>query len=325
MHPQPLQVAIVAFQGISPFHLAVPSVVFAEGPHNKSLFEVSICSVEPQPLTCSLGYQLSGFADLTPLQSADVIVIPSWRSPDEQPPEVLLDILRQRAKQGATIVGLCLGAFVLAAAGLLDEKQATTHWECADELQRLYPKVQVMADLLYVESGRVLTSAGTAAGLDACLAFVRSRLGATSANQIARRLVIPPHRDGGQAQYIKHPLPQTAGHDRLSLLLQTVRGQLEKPHTLDSLASAAAMSRRSFTRQFRQLTGTTVTCWLIAERLNLAQQLLEHTVQPIERVAELTGFGSVESLRHHFRSRFKTSPQQWRRVFASTSSSTMPV
>lgn len=325
MHPQPLQVAIVAFQGISPFHLAVPSVVFAEGPHNKSLFEVSICSVEPQPLTCSLGYQLSGFADLTPLQSADVIVIPSWRSPDEQPPEVLLDILRQRAKQGATIVGLCLGAFVLAAAGLLDEKQATTHWECADELQRLYPKVQVMADLLYVESGRVLTSAGTAAGLDACLAFVRSKHGATSANQIARRLVIPPHRDGGQAQYIKHPLPQTAGHDRLSLLLQTVRGQLEKPHTLDSLASAAAMSRRSFTRQFRQLTGTTVTCWLIAERLNLAQQLLEHTVQPIERVAELTGFGSVESLRHHFRSRFKTSPQQWRRVFASTSSSTMPV
>lgn len=241
------------------------------------------------------------------------------------PPEVLLDILRQRAKQGATIVGLCLGAFVLAAAGLLDEKQATTHWECADELQRLYPKVQVMADLLYVESDKVLTSAGTAAGLDACLAFVRSRLGATSANQIARRLVIPPHRDGGQAQYIEHPLPQTAGHDRLSLLLQTVRGQLEKPHTLDSLASAAAMSRRSFTRQFRQLTGTTVTHWLIAERLNLAQQLLEHTVQPIERVAELTGFGSVESLRHHFRSRFKTSPQQWRRVFASTSSSTMPV
>ncbi len=325
MCPQPLQVAIVAFQGISPFHLAVPSVVFAEGPHNKSLFQVSICSAEPQPLTCSLGYQLSGLADLTPLQFADVIVVPSWRSPDEQPPEVLLDILRQRAKQGATIVGLCLGAFVLAAAGLLDGKQATTHWECADELQRLYPKVQVMADLLYVESGRILTSAGTAAGLDACLALVRSRLGATSANQIARRLVIPPHRAGGQAQYIEHPLPQTAGHDRLSLLLQTVRGQLEKPHTLDSLASAAAMSRRSFTRQFRQLTGTTITCWLIAERLNLAQQLLEHTVQPIERVAKLTGFGSVESLRHHFRLRFQTSPQQWRRVFASTSSSTMPV
>lgn len=325
MRPQPLQVAIVAFQGISPFHLAVPSVVFAEGPQNKSLFQVSICSAEPQPLTCSLGYQLNGLADLTPLQFADVIVVPSWRSPDEQPPEVLLDILRQRAKQGATIVGLCLGAFVLAAAGLLDGKQATTHWECADELQRLYPKVQVMADLLYVESGRILTSAGTAAGLDACLALVRSRLGATSANQIARRLVIPPHRAGGQAQYIEHPLPQTAGHDRLSLLLQTVRGQLEKPHTLDSLASAAAMSRRSFTRQFRQLTGTTVTCWLIAERLNLAQQLLEHTVQPIERVAELTGFGSVESLRHHFRLRFKTSPQQWRRVFAGTISSTMPV
>lgn len=318
MYPQPLQVAIVAFQGISPFHLAVPSVVFAEGPHDKSLFVVSICSVEPQPLTSSLGYLLSGLADLTPLKYADVIVIPSWRSPDEPPPEVLLDILRQRAKQGATIVGLCLGAFVLAAAGLLDGKPATTHWECADELQRLYPKVNVMADLLYVDTGQVLTSAGTAAGLDACLALVRNRLGATSANRIARRLVIPPHRDGGQAQYIEHPLPQTAGHDRLSLLLQTVRGQLEKPHTLDSLASAAAMSRRSFTRQFRQLTGTTVTKWLIVERLNLAQQLLEHTVQPIECVAELTGFGSVESLRHHFRLRFKTSPQQWRRVFTST-------
>jgi transcriptional regulator GlxA family with amidase domain len=318
MHLRPLKVAIVAFGGISPFHLAVPSVVFAEGPNNQSLFEVSICSAEPQPLICSLGYQLSGLADLTPLQSADVIVIPSWRSSDEQPPEALLNILRQRASQGATIVGLCLGAFVLAAAGLLDGQQATTHWECADELQRLYPKVRVTADLLYVDSGQVLTSAGTAAGLDACLALVRKRLGATFANQIARRLVIPPHRDGGQAQYIEQPLPQTAGHDRLSLLLQTVRGQLEQPHTLDSLAAAAAMSRRSFTRQFRQLTGTTVTQWLIAERLNLAQQLLEHTEQPVERVADLTGFGSVESLRHHFRLRFKTSPQQWRRVFRGT-------
>lgn len=320
MHHQPLRVAVVAFGGISPFHLAVPSVVFAEGPTDKSCFDVFICSVDPQPLTCSLGYQLTGLHDLSPLQRADVIVIPSWRSPDAQPPLELLHILRERAKQGSTIVGLCLGAFVLAAAGLLDGHQATTHWECADELQRLYPKICVKSDLLYVESGQVLTSAGTAAGLDACLALVRNRLGATLANQVARRLVIPPHRDGGQAQFIAQPLPQTAGHDRLSLLIQTVRGQLEKSHTLDSLAAAAVMSRRSFTRQFRQLTGTTVTQWLIAERLNLAQQLLEHTVQPIERVAELTGFGSVESLRHHFRLRFKTSPQQWRRVFHSTES-----
>ena len=320
MYPNTLKVAIVAFQGISPFHLAVPSVVFAEGPNNKSLFDVSICSAEPQPLTCSLGYQLSGLKDLSPLQYANVIVIPSWRSPDEMPPSVLLDILRQCADNGATIVGLCLGAFVLAAAGLLDGQQATTHWECADELQRLYPKVRVMADLLYVDNGQVLTSAGTAAGLDACLALVRNRLGATTANQIARRLVTPPHRDGGQAQYIEQPLPHTAGHDRLSLLLQTVRAQLDKTHTLDSLAAAAVMSRRSFTRQFRQLTGTTVTHWLIAERLNLAQQLLEHTVQPIERVAEMTGFSSVESFRYHFRVRFKTSPQQWRRIFNSTHS-----
>lgn len=318
MHHKPLKVAVVAFQGISPFHLAVPSVVFAEGPMDKSHFDVFICSAEPQPLTCSLGYQLTGLYDLAPLQNADVIVVPSWRSPYEQPPIELIKILNQRSLQGTTIVGLCLGAFVIAAAGLLDGRQATTHWECADELQRLYPKVLVTPDLLYVESGHVLTSAGTAAGLDACLALVRNRLGAKFANQVARRLVIPPHRDGGQAQYIEQPLPKTAGQDRLSLLIQTVRGQLEKPHTLDSLAAEAAMSRRSFTRQFRQLTGTTFTNWLIAERLNLAQQLLEHTVQPIERVAELTGFGSVGSLRHHFRLRFKTSPQQWRRVFHST-------
>lgn len=320
MHLRPLKVAIVAFQGISPFHLAVPSVVFAEGPTDKSRFDVSICSAEPQPLTCSLGYQISGLADLAVLQYADVIVVPSWRSPNERPPEALLEILRQRASQGATMVGLCLGAFVLAAAGLLDGQQATTHWECAVELQRLYPKVHVTADLLYVDNGQVLTSAGTAAGLDACLALVRNRLGATFANQIARRLVIPPHRDGGQAQYIQQPLPHTAGHHRLSELMETVRRQLEKPHTLDSLATAAAMSRRSFTRQFRQLTGTTVTQWLIAERLNFAQQLLEHTEQPVERVAELTGFGSVESLRHHFRQRYKTSPQQWRSVFNHTMS-----
>ncbi|QYK07036.1 GlxA family transcriptional regulator [Shewanella zhangzhouensis] len=315
MSYKPLKVAVVAFQGISPFHLAVPSVVFAEGPTDKSFFEVFICSAEQQPLTCNLGYHLSGLHDLSQLQRANVIVIPSWRSPYEQPTPELVHILRNQAAQGTTIVGLCLGAFVLAAAGLLDGHQATTHWECADELQRLYPKVHVTPDLLYVESGNIMTSAGTAAGLDACLALVRKRFGATLANQVARRLVIPPHRDGGQAQYIEMPLPQTAGHDRLSSLIQNVRGELEKPHTLDSLAAEVAMSRRSFTRQFRQLTGTTVMKWLIAERLNLAQRLLEHTEQPIERVAELSGFGSVESLRHHFRLRFKTSPMQWRRVF----------
>ena len=312
---QRVRVAVVAFDGISPFHLAIPGVVFGEAPPTPNPFELVFCSAEPQPLTTSAGYRISGIAGLRALHRADVVVVPSWRNVNERPPEALLRALRSARAAGAQIVGLCLGAYVLAEAGLLDNRRATTHWEYAEQMAKRFPAIQVEPDVLYVDDGGVMTSAGTAAGLDACLELVRQRVGAARASQVARRLVIPPHRAGGQAQFIEHPLPLTTGGHRLSQLIESVRTRLHETHSLDSLAAEARMSRRTFTRQFKALTGSTVLTWLLTERLHLAQQLLEQTDQPIERIAELAGFGSAEALRHHFRRAFHIAPIGWRRCF----------
>lgn len=313
--PLPIRVAVIAFRGISPFHLSIPGVVFGEALAKSPAFEVFVCAAEAQPLRTSMGYELSGLRHLAEAVTADVIVVPSWRDVEERPPEPLLQLLRAAHARGAEVIGLCLGAHVLAEAGLLAGKRATTHWEYAKGMAKRYPEVELLADVLYVEESGLMTSAGTAAGIDACLQFVRKRLGSSKATEIARRLVVAPHRSGGQAQFIRQPLPLTQGSSRLSSLLAEVRGKLHEPHTLDSLAAAVHMSRRHFTRVFRTITGTTVHQWLLTERLQLAQNLLECTDQSIEAVAGLAGFGSAESLRLHFRRRLKTSPQQWRRAF----------
>ena len=213
-------------------------------------------------------------------------------------------------------MGLCFGAHVLAEAGLLDGRRATTHWVYAEKMAERFPAVDIDPDVLYVEDRNVLTSAGTAAGIDACLHIVRRRLGSEVANRLARRLVVPPHRQGGQAQFIEQPLPSSAGGTRLAQLIDSVRRRL------DSLASETRMSRRSFTRHFKALTGTTVQSWLLAERLTLSQRLLEQTDQSVERIAEMAGFGSVVSLRHHFRHRLGVNPTSWRRNFAREPSRT---
>jgi len=310
-------VAVVAFDRISPFHLSVPCVVFGEALADSNPFEVVVCAAEAGLLRTTANFALTQLASLNVLRRADAIVVPSWRDVEERPPERLLRALRAAHARGAQIVGLCLGAHVLAEAGLLDGRRATTHWTYAAVMAERFPAVAVDPDVLYVEDRGVLTSAGTAAGLDACLYLLRQRLGAAEANRVARRLVVSPHREGGQAQFIEQPLPRTAGGTRLARLIEAVRKRLAEPHSLDSLAAEAKMSRRSFTRHFKELTGTTVQSWLLAERLSLSQRLLEKTDQPVERVAELAGFGSVVSLRHHFRRTFGVSPSAWRRSFSS--------
>lgn len=309
-------IAVVAFDGISPFHLSVPCIVFGEALAGPSPFEVVVCAAEPAPLRTTAGFSLADLSSLAMLKRAAVIVVPTWRDVNERPPERLLKALRDAHARGAQIVGLCLGAHVLAEAGLLDGRRSTTHWEYAPAMAARFPSVDVDPNVLYVEDGNVLTSAGTAAGIDACLHLLRQRLGSETANRAARRLVVPPHREGGQAQFIEQPLPSTAGSTRLAQLIDSVRTRLEQPHGLDSLASEASMSRRSFTRHFKALTGTTVQSWLLAERLALSQRLLEQTDQSVERVAEMAGFGSVVSLRHHFRQAAGVSPTAWRRSFA---------
>jgi transcriptional regulator GlxA family with amidase domain len=308
---------VIAFDRISPFHLSVPCVVFGEDRSGSGVpgFDFRVCAAETGPLTTTAGFSIAVTHGLEALAEADTIIVPSWRDPAEPPPAALLDALRAAHARGTQLVGLCLGAFVLAAAGILDDRPASTHWAWADDFAGRYPRVRLDRDVLYVDDGNVLTSAGTAAGLDCCLHVLRKMCGAEVANFVARRLVVSPHRQGGQAQYIQQLVPPNVREDRLSGLLDWVCGNLDAPHTLDSLAARALMSRRTFTRRFRLATGTTVGAWLLAQRLTRAQQLLESSDQSVEAIAGIAGFGSAASLRQHFAEAFRTSPSAWRREF----------
>lgn len=308
-------IAVVAYDHISPFHLAVPGVVFGEARPDAPAFQLLVCAAEEGPLSTSVGYGIVVRHGLDAIARADIVIVPSWRDPAERPPQALLDTLVAAHRRGAQVVGLCLGSYVLAAAGLLDGRRATTHWAYAADFAGRFPAVRVDPDVLYIDDGDILTSAGTAAGIDCCLYMLRQRYGSEVANRVARRLVVPPHRQGGQAQFIAQPLPARAQDSRLADLIDWVRANLQLPHSLDSLAAKSLMSRRSFTRHFRQLTGSTVGDWLLAERLALTQRLLETTGQSIDRIATLAGFGSPVSLRHHFRQALGVSPSAWRRTF----------
>ena len=310
-----IKVAIAAFDGIRPFHLSVPCAVFGEPAGAEPLYEVRVCAVEPGELRSQAGFTIGTGYGLRELERAQVVVVPSWRDAHEVPPASLLGALRRAHRRGALVVGLCLGAYALAEAGLLDGRRATTHWRWAERFAQRYPKVRVDPNVLYVDEGDVLTSAGTAAGIDCCLHVVRRQFGAEATNRIARTLVVPPHRQGSQAQYIEQPVQATAAESPLTKVLGWAARHLDEPHNLDSLAARAAMSRRSFTRHFRQHTGTTVGQWLLAQRLALAQRLLETTGQPIERIAERAGFGTSLSLRQHFAVTLATTPSVYRREF----------
>lgn len=308
-------IAVVAFDRISPFHLSVPCVVFGDRHPGAPVFDLRVCAVETDPLTTSAGFSITPAWGIDALTGAEIVIVPSWRDPDERPPRALLDALQAAARHGATLVGLCLGAYVLAETGLLDGRRATTHWGWAADFARRYPEIRVAGDVLYVDEGDIVTSAGTAAGIDCCLHLLRRRYGAEVANRVARRLVVPPHRSGGQAQYVEQPLPAAPADTRLAELLDWARARLAHPLNLDGLASRVMMSRRSFTRHFRALTGMTVGQWLLAERLALSQRLLESTDQNVEAIAGLAGFGTPVSLRQHFRRAFGVSPAVWRQQF----------
>ena len=324
MHPQskkstaPFVVVVVAFDRISPFHLSVPCAVFGEDRSGEGVvprFDFRVCAAEPGQLSTTAGFGISAQHGPEVLCEADLIIVPSWRDTNELPPAVLLAALREAHERGAILVGLCLGAYVLASAGLLDGRPATTHWAWAGDFTRRYPKVKVNANVLYVDDGRILTSAGTAAGLDCCLHVLRKIFGVKAANYVARRLVISPHRQGGQAQYIQQPIVPLGHNDRLAPLLDWVNDHLQDAHSLDTLAQRALMSRRTFTRRFRQSTGTTVGAWLLAQRLARTQELLEGSDESIESIARIAGFGTATSLRLHFSRAFLTSPSNWRREF----------
>ena len=316
-----IRIAVVAFNDILPFHLSVPCGVFAAVlREEKPAFRLRVCSAEGKRVRSAAGFMIATDYGLDELRNADIVIVPSWRSAEERPPEALLKALRLAAARGKRIVGLCMGAFVLGHAGLLDGRRATTHWIATDELAMRFPATEVDPDVLYVDAGQVVTSAGAAAGIDCCLHLVRQLLGSESANRIARRMVVSPFRHGGQAQFIEQPVPSMAGDERMAKLLDEIRRKLHQPHNLDEIAERAAMSRRSFTRHFRQLTGSSFGDWLMAQRLSEAQRLLETTALPLERIANAVGLGSPVTLRQHFQRAFRTSPANYRRTFNATKS-----
>ncbi|MFI6323908.1 GlxA family transcriptional regulator [Nonomuraea sp. NPDC050556] len=311
-------VAVVLFDEIPLFEASVPIAVFGEGRGELPDFEVRAIAAEGGPVRTDVGLSLAAPYGLDAVEDADLVIVPTWRRPpDERPPRAALDALVSAHRRGATVVSLCLGTFVLAAAGLLDGLPATTHWRYAPLLARTFPQVDVRPDVLYVDEGRILTSAGSAGGIDLCLHLVRRAYGSKAANDIARGMVVPPHRAGGQAQYIDHPVPAPVSGDPLSEALDWAVAHLHEEVTVDALASRATMSRRTFDRRFRQVTGTTPTQWLLHQRILGAQRLLETTDEPVERVARRVGFASAVALRPHFRRQVGVSPATYRESFGA--------
>jgi transcriptional regulator GlxA family with amidase domain len=313
----PIRVAVIAFDGIIPFHLSVPCLVFGtrHGQPCARPFQVVVCAAEQGLMRTDAGFSIAAEAGLEALENADIVVMPSWHSDHRPAPPALIAALQGARRRGARLVGLCLGSLPLAQAGLLDGRTATTHWASVDRFAAAYPKVKVMPEMLYVDEGEVLTSGGVAAGLDCCLHLLRELAGAEAANRVARRLLIAPHRQGGQAQFIERPVPVSAGDGRVTEVLDWAARHLEQPLTIDALAARAAMSRRNFTRHFRQATGTSFKQWLLNQRLAQAQRMLESSDASIEAVAQQAGFGTALSLRQHFRASLQTSPSAYRKAF----------
>lgn len=279
-------------------------------------YQFAVCAIEPGPIRAAGGIGINAPYDPSLLARADTIVIPGWRDADEAPPPALLQQLRAAHARGARLCSICSGVFILAAAGLLDGQRATTHWRYTDQLARRYPAIDVQPDDLYVDSGQVITSAGSAAGIDMLLHLVRRDYGAHVGNLVAQRLVVPPHREGGQAQYLPRPM----AHDdkgRLTRLMDWVRSHPAERHSVASMASRAAMSARTLQRQFQEATGFGPVEWVTRERIAIVKDLLETSELPLAVVAERAGFGSEESLRHHFRRLASTTPGAYRRQFSA--------
>lgn len=315
------RIAVIAFDGISTFHLSVPCTVFGEDLDRVGArpYDVVVCAEEIGAIKTLSGFSIDVTHDLSAVETADTVIVPAWFDPDERPTDTLIQSLRDAHARGARIVGQCLGAFVLAEAGLLDGRTACTHWVWADEFTARFPSVTLTSDVLYHDDGDVVTSAGTAAAIDCCLHLLRCDQGADVANRIARRMVTAPHRSGGQTQFIEQPVRPRVDEDVIADTIDWALAHLSEPIGLDRMADHASTSRRSFSRHFRKATGTTVTAWLLGQRLALAQRLLETTDDQLERIAQDAGFGSASTLRQHFARAFSVSPSAYRQQFRRAS------
>jgi AraC family transcriptional regulator, transcriptional activator FtrA len=311
-------VVIVVYDGVAPFELGVACDVFGSSSERAMTgvpwYQFSVCAVDSQIVSVDGGFKLKPTHGLSRIRHADTVVVPPTVCLDRVPTEVFKELQRAHSR-GCRIISLCTGADVLAKAGLLDGRRATTHWSTCSDLARRYPSVIVDPGVLYVDGGDILTSAGSAASIDLCLHVVRMDYGAEVATRLAREMVVPPHRDGGQAQFIDDPLPAFEGSNLFLETLTWVQEHLNENLTVSDMATRSAMSPRTFARRFRAATGTTPHQWLQIQRVRFAQRLLEVSDLSIEAVATSGGFGTAANLRKHFGRAVRTSPQAYRRTF----------
>lgn len=311
------KIALVAFEGISAFHLSVPCMVFQDiFVGQPPQFDLVICSESGPQFDIGSGFGVLIDRDLSAIEDADIVIIPSWPNSLPTPSAQLLSALKEHHNNGKLLVGLCLGTYVLACSGVLNGKRATTHWAFSEQFQQHFPEVTFDPNPLFIELETIITSAGIAASLDCCLHIVRRLCGSEMANDLARKMVTAPFRSGGQQQYIPAPISTRAPTETsLSLVIEQVEKNLNQPHSLDEVAKRCAMSKRTFTRQFKASYGCTFGEWLQNQRLVLSQRILETTLLSIPQVAEQSGFGSESVFRKHFKSAFYVSPTQWRVSF----------
>ena len=308
------KIVLLAIPGVAPFEFGVVCEVFGldRSDSGGPAFDFTIATATPGPVRTSLGYDMLIENDLSAAADADLIAVPAHSI--ERVDERFLDVIRDAEARGAWVLSVCSGAFTLAQAGILDGRKSTTHWMHADRLAAQYPGTTVDPDVLFVEDRNVVTSAGTAAGIDAALHIVRKELGAAVTNVVARRMVVPPQRDGGQSQYIETPIAECKS-DSFALVTEWMMENLAENLSVDQLARRALMSSRTFARRFRADMGTTPAAWLNRQRLIRAQLLLEETDFGLETIAQDTGFGTAAVMRHHFVRVLQTSPQAYRRTF----------
>jgi transcriptional regulator GlxA family with amidase domain len=316
------RIAVLALDSVVAFDLSVPAQIFGHD-DERERYELRVCGAEPGPVASSTGFAIVADHGPEALAWADTVIVPGVGDRIAARPPAVLDALRTADARGARIVSICTGAFVLAEAGLLDGRRAATHWRDAPTLAARHPAVEVNSDVLWVDDGWVLTSAGVAAGIDLCLHLVRKDLGTEHANRIARRMVVAPHRTGGQAQFVDQPVASPAG-DALAATCAWMLEHLAEPLTVAAMARHAARSERSFARHFLAATGTTPQRWLHAQRVLHARRLLEATDLPVEAVAQEAGFGTATSLRTHFARATRTTPAAYRRAFTLRSGSAPP-
>ncbi|WP_432976145.1 helix-turn-helix domain-containing protein [Dactylosporangium sp. CA-233914] len=313
-----MHVAVLAFDGMSLFESGIVTEVFglARPELDVPWYTLTICAPTPDPVPVLGGATLTAPAGLAELAAADTVIVPGVQSVHADPPPPVLDALRSAHARGARVLSICSGAFALAAAGLLDGRRATTHWRYAEVFRARFPHVDLDPRVLYLAEGDVWTSAGSAAGIDLCLHLIRTDHGAAVANAVARRLVVQPHRDGGQAQFIESPMPASGGtDDRIAASLAWALAHLRDPLSLPVLAHQAHMSPRTYLRHFTRATGTSPIRWVLHQRIQASLALLETTDTPIERIAAAVGFDTAVTFRHHFTNAMRTSPSAYRQAF----------